>query len=154
MAPHDGARLIDRPMLETVAALLADAYPWVAAVYLFGSQARGDARPGSDVDLAVLPSEGEVPEDRIDAEADLARFVEDRLALKVDVVLIRRELSPTLLFDIFRIETILFARDWEQAHRVACQARAEYRDLLPRLERAFARVKRRIEERADALNGS
>jgi hypothetical protein len=103
------------------------------------------------VDLAVLPSEGQAPADRIDAEAELARFVEDRLNLPVDVILIRRDLSPTLLFDIFRVETILFARDWERAHRVACQARAEYRDLLPRLERAFAQLRRRIEERADAL---
>ncbi|MCP5339493.1 MAG: nucleotidyltransferase domain-containing protein [Steroidobacteraceae bacterium] len=30
----------------------------VAAAYLFGSRARGDARPGSDVDLAVILDKG------------------------------------------------------------------------------------------------
>ena len=44
------------------------------------------------------------------------------------------------LFDLFRVETILFARDLEQAHLVACRARAEYRDELPRLDRIFERV--------------
>ena len=92
--------------------------------------------------------------DRVAAEAELARFAEDRLNVPVDVVLIRRDLSPGLLFDIFSVETILYARDPERAHRVACQARAEYRDLLPRLERAFRRVQREIEELADALNPS
>jgi predicted nucleotidyltransferase len=132
--------------------LLAEAYPWIDAIYLFGSRARGDARAGSDVDLAVLPAEGAAPEDRVAAEAELARFVEEHLRLPVDVVLLRRELSPALLFDIFRVETILFARDWEQAHLLACRARAEYRDLLPRRVRALARLRREVEERADALN--
>jgi hypothetical protein len=52
------------------------------------------------------------------------------------------------------VETLLYARDPERAHHIACQARAEYRDLLPRLERSFRRVKREIEERADALDRS
>jgi hypothetical protein len=68
--------------------------------------------------------------------------------------MIRRDLSPGLLFDIFSVETILHARDPELAHRLACQARAEYRDVLPRLDRAFAHMRRQIEERADALNGT
>jgi hypothetical protein len=70
----------------------------------------------------------------------------------VDVILIRRDLSPGLLFDIFSVETILYAGDPDRAHRAACQARAEYRELRPRLERAFRRVQQEIEERADALD--
>jgi predicted nucleotidyltransferase len=131
---------------------MAAAFPWVDGVFLFGSRAGEHSRPSSDVDLAVLSSAA--PEDRLAAEAELARFAEDRLELPVDVVLIRRDLSPALLFAVFAVETLLWARDPEQAHRVACRARAEYRDLRPRLERAFERVRRRIEERADALNRS
>jgi predicted nucleotidyltransferase len=142
---------IDRATFEAVAAEIAAAFPWVDAVYLFGSRARGRTHPGSDADLAVLAGTGEEPEDRILAEADVACFAEDRLGLPVDVVFIRRDLSPGLLFDIFRVQTILYARDWERAHRVACQARAEYRDLRPRLDRIFARVRREIKEHADAL---
>jgi uncharacterized protein len=145
---------VAREAVVAAAEAMASTYPWIEAVYLFGSRAKGNARPSSDVDLAILPSLTGAPTDRLDAEAELARFVEDRLGIPVDVVLIRRDLSPGLLFDIFSVETILYARDSERAHRVACQARAEYRDLLPRLERAFRRVKREIEERANALNRS
>ena|SRR5438552_2785499 len=143
---------VPREALAAVVGEMAAAHPWVEAVYLFGSRARGDARPGSDVDLAVLPRPSNPPLDRITAEAGLARFAEDQLGVPVDVVLIRRELSLGLLFDIFSVETILYARDPEVAHRVACQARAEYRDERPRLERAFERVRRQIEEIANALN--
>jgi predicted nucleotidyltransferase len=143
---------VPREALLTVASQMAAAHPWVEAVYRFGSRARGDARSGSDVDLAVLPRRSNPPLDRITAEAELARFAEDQLGVPVDVVMIRRDLSPALLFDIFSVETILFARDPEVVHRVACQPRAEYRDERPRLERAFERVRGQIEELANALN--
>lgn len=145
---------VAREAISATAEAMAAAHPWIDAVYLFGSWAKGCARPSSDIDLAILPSPTDPPADRVAAEAELARFVEDRLGVPVDVVLLRRELSPGLLFDIFSVETILYARDPERAHRIACQARAEYRDLLPRLERAFRRVQRHIEELADALNQS
>jgi len=137
--------------LEVVAAEIAAAYPWVDAVFLFGSRAQGRTHPGSDADLAVLARAGEQPENWLFGEQNIACFAEDRLGLPIDVVLIRPDLSPSLLFDIFRVETILFAHDGDHAHRVACQARAEYRDLRPRLDRIFARVRREIKEHADAL---
>jgi len=31
--------------------------PWQVRVWLFGSRARGDASPGSDIDIALLPEE-------------------------------------------------------------------------------------------------
>lgn len=144
--------MIAREALHQVAAAIGETHEWVDAVFLFGSHARGNVRAGSDVDLAVLPCRSGAPGDRLQAQADLARLAEDRLGVPVDVVLIQRDLSPGLLFDIFSVETILFARDQERAHRIACQARAEYRDLRPRMDRAFERLRRQIEERADALN--
>lgn len=148
------ASVVAREALHQVATDIGKTHSWVEAVYLFGSHARGNVRAGSDVDLAVLPCRSGVLGDRLQAQADLARLAEDQLGVPVDVVLIQRELSPGLLFDIFSVETILFARDQERAHRIACQARAEYRDLRPRMDRAFERLRRQIEERADALNGS
>jgi predicted nucleotidyltransferase len=142
---------VDRATFEAVAGEIAAAFPWVDAVYLFGSRARGRTHPGSDADLAVLARTGEEPENRFVAVDKVACFAEDRLRVPVDVVLIRRELSPGLLFDIFRVQTILYAHDWERAQRVACQARAEYRDLLPRLDRIHERVRQRIKELSHAL---
>ena len=146
--------VVDREAITAAAEAMAAAYPWIEAVYLFGSRAKGCARLSSDIDLAVLSSTAGPPTDRLAVEVELARFAEDRLSVLVDVILIRRDLSPGLLFDIFSVETILFARAPERAHRIACQARGEYRDLLPRLERAFRRVRQQIEERANALNRS
>jgi predicted nucleotidyltransferase len=145
---------LTRAQLIAAAEALAAARPDVEAVYLFGSRARGRTHPGSDVDLAVL-TEPQVPlSERISVQTDLARFLEDRLGVPVDVIVIQPDLSPGLLFDIFSVETILFARDRARAHRIACQARNEYRDLLPRLERAFARVQRRLEDWASATDRS
>jgi predicted nucleotidyltransferase len=140
-----------RSQLAGAAAALATARPEVDAVYLFGSRARGDERASSDIDLPVLLDPHTPTDDRITLEAVYARFVEDRLGVATDVVILRPELSPGLLFDIFRVQTILFARDAERAQRVACQARAEYRDLLPRLERLRRRVRDDLRELTDGL---
>ncbi len=145
---------IETAQLVVAAEALAAAYPVVEAVYLFGSRARGRTHPGSDADLAVLTEPRIALTERISTQAELARFLENRLRVPVDVVLIHPDLSPGLLFDIFSVETILFARDRARAHRIACQARNEYRDLLPRLERAFARVQRRLEDWASATDRS
>jgi hypothetical protein len=145
-------RQIEYESLITAAQALATAHSSVEAVFLFGSRARGAVRTSSDLDLAVLLQNPAPDADRLRLQAELARSVEDRVGLPVDVVLVDRRLAPGLLFDIFAIETILFARNYERAHEVACRARAEYRDALPRLDRSFARVRRRIEERAHALN--
>jgi predicted nucleotidyltransferase len=141
-----------RPDIQAAVRQMAEAYQEVDAVYLFGSLARGSGRDGSDVDLAVSLNSFDPDRDRIDMQAELAAYLEARLGVPVDVVVLDSGLSPGLLFDIFAVETILYARDYEQAHARACRARAEYRDLLPRRERAFERLRRRIEERANALN--
>src|SRR5437588_12342697 len=92
---------LERGQLVAAAEALAAARPDVQAVYLFGSRARGRTHPNSDVDLAVL-SEPPVPvSERISTREKLARFLEDRLAAPVDVVLLHRDLAPGLLFDIF-----------------------------------------------------
>lgn len=145
---------VELATFEAVAGEIATAFPWVDAVYLFGSRARDRTHAGSDADLAILARTGEEPQDWISAEQSIGHFAEDRLGLPVDAVLIRRELQPGLLFEMFRVETILFARDRELAREVAAQARAEYRDLLPRLDRIHARVRRRIKELSHELNGT
>lgn len=142
---------VEREALVGVAGEMAAARPWIDAVFLFGSRARGRVHPGSDIDLAVLPLSSCVIEDRLSVEAAMARLAEERTGVPTDVVLVRRELSPSLLFEIFLVETILYARDRERAHEVACRARAEYRDLRPRLERSFEWTRRAIVERARAL---
>ena len=134
-----------RERLVDTARAIAEADSRVDAVYLFGSHSAGTVRPTSDVDLAVLLSAAAPQEDPLSIQYLLEEAAEDRLGLPVDVVILRWDLSPSLLFDIFRRETILFARDRNRAHNVACRARAEYREELPRLERSWEKLRRRLE---------
>ena len=71
----------------------------VAAAYLFGSTARNEARPGSDLDVFVdiVPGAKFSLLDMIGAQ----HFLEDELAVKVDLVT-RNGLLPDLRDDIER----------------------------------------------------
>jgi predicted nucleotidyltransferase len=129
---------------------MAEADVRVDAVYLFGSHAAGAVRPTSDVDFAVLLEPAAPIEDVHSVQYLLEDVAEERLGLPVDVVILRWDLRPPLLFEIFCREIVLFARDADRAHNVACRARAEYRDELPRLERAWEKLRRRIEGWSDA----
>ena len=57
---------------DRLVATLSDRVPGLVAVYLFGSQAREDAGPGSDVDLAVLTLGNLDPVERWKLQEDLA----------------------------------------------------------------------------------
>ena len=59
-------------LANSLAATVSDRVPGLAAVYLFGSQAREDAGPGSDIDLAVLTLGSLDPVERWKLQEDLA----------------------------------------------------------------------------------
>lgn len=52
--------VVDEPLLEEMVRRLVDAID-PDRIILFGSRARGDARPDSDVDLLVIKDSDEVP---------------------------------------------------------------------------------------------
>lgn len=69
-------------------------YP-VRKIVLFGSRARGDAQPTSDIDLAVYP----MPE--FMAEGRFAGCVEElETLLKIDLIFINDNTDPQLLKNI------------------------------------------------------
>ncbi len=76
-------------------------YPEVAAVILFGSYAKGKAKPLSDIDLAVLVRE---PDKKI--EAEIAGFS----SATVDVVNFHR-LPLYIQFEVLKHGKIVFVRD-------------------------------------------
>jgi predicted nucleotidyltransferase len=106
--------------------------PAVSLAVLFGSRARGDDSPQSDVDLVVSLREGA-------NERELARRLSERLGLRVQLVTLDdAEKAPILLSEALREGRVLVDRDlmWPSLlqHRQA-------------VERAAARERRRIDQR-------
>jgi len=103
--------------------------PRVDSAWLFGSVARGEAGPLSDVDVAVLLDPVIAPHDRMPIAAALVEELERRCG-RVDLVLLE-EASPLLRHRVFLHGILLLERDARR--RVAFEARAiqEYLDFQP-----------------------
>ena len=76
--------------LEAVATALAAVEPRSKRLVLFGSQARGDARPDSDLDLLVVMPQGTLtPQERQQATRSLRTALRPlRLSMGVDLVVV------------------------------------------------------------------
>jgi hypothetical protein len=136
------AREVDRQQLEhELRAYFAELGDRIVAAYLFGSTARGEARPGSDVDVGLLYRS--VPRDPLDAlGTDIAAALAARLGCEVDVV-VMNEAPVDLVHRILRDGILIAEHDRSSRIAFEVQARREYFDLLPVLRRY-----RRTEERA------
>lgn len=112
----------------------------VVVAYLFGSQARGEAREGSDVDVAVL----------LDGQQGLLEqeLVADRLARALgvaDVDLIVLDEAPLEMRGrVVQEGRVLFSAD--EARRVGFEVltRSQYFDFLPTLEAHTRRYLRQV----------
>ncbi|MHC4974330.1 MAG: type VII toxin-antitoxin system MntA family adenylyltransferase antitoxin [Planctomycetota bacterium] len=112
-------------------------HPGVVAVYLFGSVARGTAKPSSDVDVAVLyeqtpPSELGAPPMKLEAA------LEKELHRRVQVVCLNKA-PPDLGIRVLRHGTLLVERDRSARIRFEVKLRNEYWDLEPILRRCRKR---------------
>jgi hypothetical protein len=98
MKAQDGLGIDDLLRDKREAILRIAAYYGASNVRVFGSVARGEARPDSDVDLLV-----DFPTDyRLWDRIGLKQDIEALLGRKVDIVharFIRKELAPAILRD-------------------------------------------------------
>ena len=103
----------------------------LAAVYLFGSAARGSARPSSDVDLGILYQQAPPPT-LAGQPFNLAAELSAELGRTADVV-VMNSAPVDLVKRILRDGVLVLERD--RSARVAFEVRArnEYFDLLPLL---------------------
>lgn len=113
--------------LAPVLALLGRDIPDLAGVYLFGSEAQGVARPGSDVDLAVYAGR----------PVDAARLVEARQAtaalLRREVDLVDLAAADTILqMQVLRDGKLLLAPDPYAVGLFELRVLRDYRDLKRR----------------------
>lgn len=119
--------------------------PNLVLAYLFGSVARGQATPLSDIDIAILLDASLNEEQRLNAHLDVAVAVAARLGEKAQVTLLNNA-SLLLAYNVMRDGILLYKRT--EAERVAFVVRAMklYFDFKPALEFQQQKLLERIEE--------
>ena len=123
------------PLGQLVAALSAICARMTFAVqcaYLFGSVARTEEGPLSDLDLAVLFDDDVPASRRLEQAAEIVEEAERMTGRQVDI-LILNEAPPALRYRVVCDGRVLYARD--ERGRIAFEARAldEFLDFKPTL---------------------
>ena len=103
------------------------------AVYLFGSVARGEGGPNSDVDVAVLYGKP-VDAGLAGLKLALAGDLEERLGRRVDLVVLDSQ-PPDLVHRVLRDGLLVLENNRSARIRFEVNARNEYFDVLPMLRR-------------------
>ena len=124
----------------------------VVLAYLFGSQARGQAGPLSDVDIAILLAEG-VPEiEAFEKRLMLMAEIGHQLGRDIVDMLILNHSPLALAYRVLRDGILLYCLD--EAKRIAFTAQivSMYLDFKPTLERHERAILERA-RRGELLHG-
>lgn len=116
----------------------------ILEAYLFGSRARGQARPDSDIDVAVYIDEERAEDGDWGYRAELATALMAALGVDdVDIVVLNR--APVLLYHrVLRDGVRLISRDLRATTTRAGQALSRYFDFLPQLDKMDAARRRPV----------
>jgi predicted nucleotidyltransferase len=113
----------------------------VLEAYLFGSVARGDAQPHSDVDIAVFVQAAALQQPGFGYEAELGAALQQALGRSDVDITVLNHASPVLYHRVLRDGIRLFARDLATTTTREGRALSRYCDYLPTL-RAIEAVHR------------
>lgn len=106
--------------------------------YLFGSQARGDARPDSDVDVAVFVDADALERPGFGYAAELGAHLQSALERSdIDIVVLNRA-PPLLYYRVLRDGTRLLSRDPPATTTREGRALSRYFDYIPQLAKIEA----------------
>jgi len=117
-------------------------YPQIWAVYLFGSQAEGRARQGSDVDLGIILRPGSPRPNKLDVLADLVKAGFEN----VDVVFLDPSAIKDIVlwFEVVRHNKVVYASEDFDRGALFSKIVRMYWDFLPVLETQRKAYKERI----------
>ncbi len=104
----------------------------VAAVYVFGSTARGTAGPTSDIDIAVL-FEQDPPATLAGLRFDLADDLTELLDSRADLVILNHA-DADLVHRVLRDGWLVYEGNASRRIAFEVRKRNEYFDLLPYLQ--------------------
>ena len=124
--------------LEGIAERIAEvlrARPEILEAYLFGSLAREDTNPQSDVDIAVLVERSDVPVSPFGYAADLAADVAGALRGAVVDVVVLNDAPPLLYQRVLRDGIRLLARDLRATTTREGRALSRYCDYVAQLQK-------------------
>jgi predicted nucleotidyltransferase len=124
----------DTKLLSTLRAALA-LRAEVLEAYLFGSTARGQAQPHSDLDIAIFVDPAALKRPGFGIPAEVCADLQASLKRPdIDVVLLNQ--APPLLYHrVLRDGIRLFARDMAATTRREGYALSRYCDYLPQLRK-------------------
>lgn len=118
----------------------------IACAYLFGSRARGDYKPNSDLDVAVL-FEQPPPQTLHGLGLDLAADLQEAVGLPVDLVVLNHA-TPDLVHRVLRDGILVYEADRSARVQFEVRSRAEYFDLLPYILEYRRRRPERMRDRS------
>ena len=128
---------MDVPLEATLRQVAQSAPSEIVAAYLFGSRARGTARPSSDVDLAVLLRSR--PVGRLSNVAREFEASVERVVRRPVEVVVLNTAPADLVHRVLRDGILVLDRDRPTRIRFEVQSRNEYFDLAP-LRRLYRRL--------------
>ena len=128
---------VDQPLVARLSEALASREEILEA-YLFGSHARGEARPDSDIDVAVYIDEALADDGHWGYRAELTTELMVALGSnEIDVVVLNK--APILLYHrVLRDGVRVLSRDLRATTTRAGQALSFYFDFLPQLDKMDA----------------
>jgi uncharacterized protein len=107
----------------------------VVIAYLFGSQAKGESGPLSDIDIAVYFDESVANDDRFDLRLEvLGELIDLFKTDDVDLVVLN-DAPPLLAHRVLKEGRVLFATDEERRIEFEVRAVLEYLDWKPYVEK-------------------
>jgi hypothetical protein len=112
----------------------------VAFAYLFGSQAKGEAGPLSDIDVAIYFDEAVAPEQRFDRRLEVLGELTDWFRTDDIDLVVLNEAPPLLAHRILKEGLLLFCANEKDRIEFETRAVLKYLDWKPHLERYVRQV--------------